>query len=104
MGCFMGRAIIGKRAGVSMNRHRARIMPADMHSLGNEFDPLLITGVLMMLSMAGWLIGQLLGRRRREEANDESAKRITDASLALMGLLLGFTFAMALGKHDRRRE
>jgi hypothetical protein len=56
--------------------------------------------VLLITWRIGWLRGAQLARKGYSELDP----KIGDASLALMGLLLGFTFAMALGKHDRRRE
>ena len=50
-----------------------------------------------------WGIGWRQGRRSRQEPGDDPGTKFTDASLALLGLLLAFTFSMSLGRHDQRR-
>ena len=54
--------------------------------------------------IAGWLAGRWIGRRLRLESQGQAAvSKFLDASLALLGLLLAFTFSTALVKHDQRR-
>ena len=54
--------------------------------------------------VAGWLAGRWRGRRLRAESQGKAAvSKFVDASLAVLGLLLAFTFSTALGKHDQRR-
>jgi uncharacterized membrane protein len=60
----------------------------------------LIFAVAMLVS---WSIGWLLGRRLTAEPGEDPGTKFTDASMALLGLLLAFTFSMALGRHDQRR-
>ena len=50
-----------------------------------------------------WGLGWRSGRRRPPDSGDDPALKFTDATLAILGLLLAFTFAMALGRHDHRR-
>jgi hypothetical protein len=69
-----------------------------------DIDPAEIAVMLLVVLVAAYLLGQWIGRRRPQDAQDNSGARVTDAALALMGLLLGFTFAMALAKYDHRRE
>ena len=51
---------------------------------------------------AAWAIGWRLGRRAPGPGEEPSIK-FAEGSMALLGLLLAFTFAMALGRHDGRR-
>jgi len=52
--------------------------------------------------IALWALGLALGRRRPAELGDPET-HVVDAAIALLGLLLAFTFAMSLGRHDDRR-
>lgn len=49
-----------------------------------------------------WRVGCRSGAKASDRSDDPSMK-FTDASLAILGLLLAFTFAMSLGRHDQRR-
>jgi hypothetical protein len=51
-----------------------------------------------------WSIGWWWGRRARPQPGEDPGIKFTDASMALLGLLLAFTFSMALGRHDQRRQ
>jgi hypothetical protein len=61
-------------------------------------------GALMMLGWwLGWWLGWRLGQRNREAETAAPGIKFNDASIALLGLLLGFTFSMSLSRHDQRR-
>jgi hypothetical protein len=64
----------------------------------------LTTLVLIALMVAAWALGFRWGRRRAARGEKAETGKVQEATLALMGLLLAFTFAMALDKHGRRRE
>jgi hypothetical protein len=64
---------------------------------GSDEWATVVSFVLAMLT--SWGLG--LGCRRWARGGDRGA-RFTDASMALFGLLLAFTFAMSLGRHDAR--
>ena len=74
--------------------------------LGNIFNDTdawrtaLTLGLAMLLA---WLAGRWLGRRPRREGTAVPVSKFLDASLALLGLLLGFTFSLAIMKFDQRR-
>jgi hypothetical protein len=53
--------------------------------------------------LAFWAIGWRRGLRMPVEAGDDPGTKFTDASMAILGLLLAFTFSMSLGRHDQRR-
>jgi hypothetical protein len=59
--------------------------------------------IFAALMLALWSLGWLLGRRAPVETGHDPGTKFTDASMALLGLLLAFTFSMALGRHDLRR-
>jgi hypothetical protein len=61
---------------------------------------LTVLGIAATMFVA-WNVGHWQSRRRPVTANPPDSK-IADASLALLGLLLAFTFSMSLGKHDER--
>jgi hypothetical protein len=52
---------------------------------------------------ASWYLGWRLGRRLHPEPGEDPGTKFTDASMALLGLLLAFTFSMAMVRHDQRR-
>jgi hypothetical protein len=50
-----------------------------------------------------WALGWQRGQRLPLEPGDDPGTKFTDASMAILGLLLAFTFSMSLGRHDQRR-
>jgi len=68
-----------------------------------RLDSWVVTLVMAVTMLGGWVLGWWIGRRNPADPEEKSSARFIDGSLALFGLLLGFTFAMALGKHDNRR-
>lgn len=74
-----------------------------MNNLFAQVDSWLLAGGLAIGMFGSWRVGQWWGRGRIGEPNEARQERLQDASLALLGLLLGFTFSMALSKHEQRR-
>jgi hypothetical protein len=58
--------------------------------------------ILTIMMFAGWGIGRWLGRRLRDKGITQPSK-FADASMALLALLIAFTFGMSIERHDRRR-
>ena len=58
--------------------------------------------VLVGLSELAWRMGLARGRKKSEPDHDSGTVR--SAVLALLGLLLGFSFALAGARHEARRE
>src|SRR5690348_4544680 len=58
--------------------------------------------VLTVVMFVAWGIGRWLGSRLRDRGITEPSK-FADASMALLGLLIAFTFGMSIERHDRRR-
>lgn len=58
--------------------------------------------VLLALSEFGWRVGLARNRARPEKTKDGGS--VPTAVLTLLGLLLGFSFAMAVSRHETRRD
>jgi hypothetical protein len=69
------------------------------------FSGLLLCGLLAACQL-GYLIGRRGGARRREvdQALAADTSTWTGAVLGLLGLLVGFTFAMAVARFDHRKQ
>jgi len=63
----------------------------------------MIAAALAAAMLAGWAAGWWWGRRQPKAASEAPASKFNDASMAILGLLLAFTFSMSLSKHDQRR-
>jgi hypothetical protein len=59
--------------------------------------------VLVALLACAWKIGFRVGRQRRDRGDQSGMGKVGEATLTLMALLLGFSFAVSLQKHDARR-
>ena len=57
---------------------------------------------LMGISELAWRMGLTRGRKKSEA--DKQSTTVKSAVLALLGLLLGFSFALAAARHEARRE
>jgi hypothetical protein len=67
--------------------------------------PLLVFLVaFVVLSLAAWA-GEFFGKRRSIETSErEDLGVILGAALTLLGLLIGFTFSMAISRYDQRKN
>lgn len=74
-----------------------------MRSIFAEVDSWAVALALGLAMFAAWQFGRWDGRRLRIESGEVPVSKFEDAILALLGLLLGFTFSMAIVKHDQRR-
>src|SRR5262249_38994246 len=63
---------------------------------------LILVILLVGLSEVAWRMGLACSRKKSEEEKDSGTVR--SAVLALLGLLLGFSFAIAASRHEARRE
>jgi hypothetical protein len=68
-----------------------------------DVDAWLIAVVLAAMMLASWQFGWWRGSRLAAQKREEPTGKFTDASVAMLGLLLAFTFSIALSKHDLRR-
>jgi len=53
--------------------------------------------------LTAWRVGIWMGERLRRKGGGREPSKFDDASLALLGLLLAFTFGVSISKHDQRR-
>lgn len=71
---------------------------------GNQWTILLtVSAVLVICAWSGVRLG-LRARRRNPEGVQGHSGSLQGAVLGLLGLLLGFSFAMAVGRYDNRRS
>jgi hypothetical protein len=75
-----------------------------MGSFFSRIDPALTALLLAAVMLATWSVGFRLGRRRLADREAKPEGKFEDAVVAILGLLLAFTFSMALAKYDHRRE
>src|SRR5262249_40510722 len=68
-----------------------------------DLDPWTIAVGLAAAMVVAWRIGWHHGRRRASHESHGHESKFSDATLALLGLLLGFTFSLAIGKYNQRR-
>jgi hypothetical protein len=75
-----------------------------MAPLLTEIDSWILATALAVAMLLGWGIGWW-SKRRQNSQEKETAPGIkfNDASIALLGLLLAFTFSMSLSRHNERR-
>lgn len=64
---------------------------------------LIVTFILLALAEAGFRFG-IAARRRNVKVAEGHSGSVQGAILGLLGLLLGFSFAMAVGRYDTRRS
>src|SRR5438128_2429353 len=69
-----------------------------------QFAPWMFAVIFAAAILASWFIGQWWARRWPMPPGDEVEGKFTEASMALLGLLLAFTFSMSLARHDERRQ
>jgi len=69
-------------------------------------SPLLVwTLSLLMMWASGWTGAQIRRRRRtQEDTEHEYVGVIEGAVLALLALIIGFSFSMAVGRYDQREN
>lgn len=74
-----------------------------MESIITRVDAWLIALVFALAMLACWGFGWQRGRRLSPDSGEDPGTKFIDGSIAILGLLLAFTFAMSLGRHDQRR-
>lgn len=75
-----------------------------MSNFLTEVDAWVPALLLAVAMLAAWSIGWYRGQHLPAGSRQGPASKLNEASLALLGLLLAFTFSMALARHERRRE
>jgi hypothetical protein len=74
-----------------------------MDGILQRIDPLFLALAFSAAMLGAWGIGWWRGRSVALEPGEDPGIKFTDASLALLGLLLAFTFSLSLSRHDQRR-
>lgn len=69
-----------------------------------ETDAWVTAAGMAAAMLAAWAAGWWVGWRHARKESESSQNKFGDASLALLGLLLAFTFSMSLAKHEQRRQ
>jgi len=75
-----------------------------MSGILTEVDAWVVAVMLAAVMLAGWAAGWWRGRPRSDEKREEAPSKFNDAVLALLGLVLAFTFSMSLTRHEQRRQ
>jgi fucose 4-O-acetylase-like acetyltransferase len=76
---------------------------SNMENIFAQFEAWLVAFSLAVTLLVAWGLGWWFGQRVRKREGESRASKFDDASLALLGLLLAFTFSTSIGKHDYRR-
>ncbi|HUO03681.1 MAG TPA: hypothetical protein VMU16_00660 [Candidatus Binataceae bacterium] len=66
-------------------------------------DAWLLSLTLAVLMLVAWGLGLRMGRMLRARDRKARWSKFDEASLALLGLLLAFTFSMSISRHEDRR-
>src|SRR5579859_2875062 len=67
-------------------------------------DPMWLALGFAVGMLGAWTVGWRKGRRAKPESVPDPGIKFTDAALALLGLLLAFTFSLSLARHEERRS
>lgn len=59
---------------------------------------------LAAFMLVAWRVGLARGRKTAADPDNPLEGKFTDGSLALLGLLLAFSFSMSLSRHENRRS
>ena len=70
----------------------------------SSLDSWLVALVLALSMVVAWRWGRSHGRKLQSRLGEVPGSQFENASLALLGLLIGFSFSMAMVKHDSRRQ
>jgi hypothetical protein len=75
-----------------------------MHNPTN-YPLLVFAGSFVALWLSAWFGATIIRRRRKlEESHREDFGMILAATLTLLGLILGFSFSMAINRYDQRKN
>lgn len=75
-----------------------------MNRILEQVDAWVIALAFAASMLAAWGVGWKRQRKLPLDQAPDPGIKFTDAGLALLGLLLGFTFSMSLGRHEQRRQ
>jgi hypothetical protein len=71
-----------------------------------EHHPLFLFSVALVVQWLGAWLGDSLSKRRKrfEDSEHEDLSAILGATMSLLALIIGFTFAMAIARYDERMD
>jgi hypothetical protein len=69
----------------------------------SEMEPWSAAALLVGAMISAWVAGWRVGRTQRAGGGEPPYTKLDDVGFALFGLLLAFTFSIALNKFDHRR-
>ena len=76
-----------------------------VHQMFNPLNyPFLVLVLLLLTFWSAARIGDLLRARRKNEDNHEDFLFVIGGTLTLLGLLIGFSFSMAVNRYDQRKN
>src|SRR5215469_13731674 len=70
-------------------------------ALDNPF--LVLLGSLVVFTASAWIGTRLHGVLQLGESDRENFSFVLGGTLTLLGLIVGFTFSMAVGRYDQRK-
>jgi hypothetical protein len=75
-----------------------------MELIVSKMDARNVAVVVALAMLVAWRVGIRMGNwLRLKGGGGRQPSKFDDASMALLGLLLAFTFGVSIGKHDQRR-
>ena len=74
-----------------------------MELIVSKMDARNVAVVVALAMLVAWRVGIRMGNWLRLKGGGRQPSKFDDASMALLGLLLAFTFGVSIGKHDQRR-
>lgn len=74
-----------------------------MSEILKNVDAAAIAVTLALAMFGGWWLGWRKGWRLTQQGRGAPATRFSEATLAIMGLLLAFSFSLSMSKHEQRR-
>lgn len=75
-----------------------------MNQLLSQLDPAVVAAIFGAAMLAGWAIGWRCTQPISKDEEQEGSNKLNDGIMSILGLLLAFTFSMALVKHEQRRQ
>jgi len=69
-----------------------------------DFPFLVLGGALTIFLVAGWIGGSVRGRKPDPEGTHEDFMFVLGGTLTLLGLIIGFSFSMAVSRYDQRKD
>jgi hypothetical protein len=74
-----------------------------MDLIVTQLDAWRVSLTLAVAMLVAWRLGIRMGDRLRRKGAGQRPSKFDDACMALLGLLLAFTFGVSISKHDQRR-